>query len=156
MPVYYLKGDLFLSRAQTIGHGCNCAGRMGRGIALEFKRRWPAMFKEYRRRCHHQQLVPGTYYLEKMTSPWVLNIATQGTTRGASPNYVDACFGLIAYNYAQEGIQSLAMPRIAAGLGGLDWSVVCQLIESHLDLLPIPVLVYSEYVPGMIADEPIT
>lgn len=43
--------DLFASELPALGHGCNSAGAMGKGIAVEFRRRWPAMFDEYKRRC---------------------------------------------------------------------------------------------------------
>lgn len=45
------------------------------------------------------------------------------------------------------------MPRIAAGLGGLEWSDVMDLALDILDPLPIPILIYSDYEPGVMADE---
>ncbi|MCA9525437.1 MAG: hypothetical protein KC549_03960, partial [Myxococcales bacterium] len=53
-----------------------------------------------------------------------------------------------------EGFESVALPRVATGVGGLDWEEVRPLIETHLGDLPIPVYVYSTYVPGQRADEP--
>lgn len=45
-------GDLFDAvDVDALAHGCNCAGAMGAGIVVEFRRRWPAMFEESRRRC---------------------------------------------------------------------------------------------------------
>ncbi|MBZ5590473.1 MAG: NADAR domain-containing protein [Acidobacteriia bacterium] len=46
------------------------------------------------------------------------------------------------------------MPRIAAGLGGLNWSEVRNLIEGILGVLPLPVVVYGEFLEGIAADEP--
>jgi len=59
-----------------MAHGVSCAGRMGAGIALEFRRRFPEMFQEYRRRCYKKRLQPGDLFLWKQSQPWVLNMAT--------------------------------------------------------------------------------
>jgi len=49
-------GDLFQSRAQTIVNTVNTVGVMGKGIALEFKRRFPAMYQDYLERCERGQV----------------------------------------------------------------------------------------------------
>lgn len=153
MPVQYISGDLFLSDAQTFAHGCNCQGRMGAGIAKEFKRRYPAMFKEYKRRCHEGSFSPGTVYLEKSTTPWILNLATQATTGGAGLAYVRKSFEWIASRHHAEGIKSIAMPRIAAGPGGLEWADVKGLLGDILHPLEIHIFVYEEFVTGVRGEE---
>ena len=42
-----LIGNIFDSNAQTLVNTVNCVGVMGKGVALEFKKRYPEMFKEY-------------------------------------------------------------------------------------------------------------
>lgn len=153
MPVKYVRGDLFLSEAQTLAHGVNCRGRMGAGIAVEFRRRFPKMYKEYRQRCHHEELRPGDLLLWKESTPWVLNLATQDRTSGATIAFVEECLTGLARGRANDGITSLAMPRIAAGLGGLAWHEIRDLIDSILGPLPIPIFVYEDYVEGLAADE---
>ena len=145
MSVQFVKGDLFDSKAQTLAHGCNCQGKMGAGIALGFKRRYPSMFKEYKRLCHSGLFVPGSYFLFKYSSPWILNLATQDTKRGARIEFVEHCLVKLSENYHDEGITSIAMPRIGAGLGGLPWHAVKKLIISILDPLPIEILVYEKH-----------
>jgi O-acetyl-ADP-ribose deacetylase (regulator of RNase III) len=143
MTLQYLTGDLFSSGAQTLGHGVNCRGRMGRGIATEFKARFPAMFKEYRRRCHSGELQPGEVYLEKGTTPWVLNLATQATTGGARLEYIEQCACWVADHHEREGIVNLALPRLGSGLGGLEWSDVEGVLEQYLGGISLPVTVYQ-------------
>ena len=53
----------------------------------------------------------------------------------------------------REGFASLALPRIATGVGGLEWDEVRPLVEEYLGDLPIPVLVYTTFHPGQVADE---
>jgi O-acetyl-ADP-ribose deacetylase (regulator of RNase III) len=149
MAVRFVTGDLFLSKAQTLAHGVNTRDKMGRGIAVEFKLRFPGMYEEYRRRCRTGELLPGGVYLEKSQIPWVLNLASQATMGGAELKDVQSCFEWISANYASEGIVGIAMPRIAAGLGGLPWGEVKDLIVQILRPLPIPVYVYEQFISGI-------
>jgi O-acetyl-ADP-ribose deacetylase (regulator of RNase III) len=143
MPIEYVTGDIFETDAQTIAHGCNTRGRMGAGIALEIRRRHPAMFQQYRRLCYKRLFRPGEYFLWKESTPWILNLATQGDTLGAKPEILQRCFEDFCRYYAYEGITSLALPRVGAGLGGLEWDEVRELMERAWGGLPISVRVYS-------------
>jgi hypothetical protein len=55
---------------------------------------------------------------------------------------------------AAEKLGSIALPRLATGVGDLDWDDVWPLIEHSLSGLDIPVYVYAVYHPGQAADEP--
>ena len=46
-----LIGNVLESKSQTLVNTVNCVGVMGKGIALEFKKRFPKMFKDYVSRC---------------------------------------------------------------------------------------------------------
>jgi len=58
-----LIGDLFASRAQTLVNTVNCVGIMGKGVAAEFKKRFPAMFEDYASRCVRKEVRLGEPYL---------------------------------------------------------------------------------------------
>ena len=153
MPVRFVSGDLFLSGAQTLAHGVSCRGRMGAGIAVEFKRQHPVMFQEYRRRCRAGGLQPGEIFLWKSPGRWILNLATQDALRGSRLQYVETALRNVANTYEREGIQSIAMPQIASGLGGLSWSEVRPVIEQELGPLRIPIFVYEHFVAQSPAHE---
>ncbi len=73
-----LVGNLFESKAQTIVNAVNCVGIMGKGIALEFKKRFPHMFKDYTTRCERKEVRLGQPYLFKAKQlPHVLNFPTK-------------------------------------------------------------------------------
>lgn len=55
----------------------------------------------------------------------------------------------------QEKISSVALPKLATGVGGLDWDEVEPLIESQLGDLGIPVIVYVAYEKDTKAAEPV-
>ena len=49
MPIVYRDADLFATGCEALVNPVNCVGVMGRGLALAFKRRYPAHFASYRR-----------------------------------------------------------------------------------------------------------
>jgi O-acetyl-ADP-ribose deacetylase (regulator of RNase III) len=52
-----------------------------------------------------------------------------------------------------EKLKSVALPRLATGVGGLEWKDVKPLIEKHLGHLPIPVYVYTTFRSGVRAQD---
>jgi O-acetyl-ADP-ribose deacetylase (regulator of RNase III) len=140
MPIRYAAGDLFANehQAQALAHGCNCQGVMGAGIAVGFRERYPSMYAEYRRRCQAtpRQFNPGDAFLWKADAQlWVFNLATQedyGRLRAGAHATYDAIERALNTMRAQadaQGITSIALPRIGAGLGGLSWPNVRAIIE---------------------------
>ena len=80
-----LIGNLFDSKAQTLVNTVNCVGVMGKGIALEFKKRYPLMFDEYSNKCKLKEVKPGTPYLyQDITGVSVLSFPTKDNWRSPS------------------------------------------------------------------------
>ena len=59
----------------------------------------------------------------------------------------------VSFELEKGEIKSLALPRLATGVGGLEWDEVFPLIKSHLGELKIPVFVYTHYQMGVEANE---
>jgi len=145
MTVLVVVGDLFEARAQTLVNAVNCAGVMGKGIALAFKQRFPAMYEDYAARCAALTVRLGQPYLWKSAElPWVLNFPTKDHWRSAS-HLPDIVAGLeyLEQHYQEWGITSLATPAIGCGLGQLKWRVVGPVLYQHLSRLDIPVELYA-------------
>ncbi len=53
-----------------------------------------------------------------------------------------------------EKFHSLALPRLATGVGGLNWDDVSPLITKHLGDLQVPIYVYVTFHKGVAANEP--
>jgi O-acetyl-ADP-ribose deacetylase (regulator of RNase III) len=143
--VTFVKGDIFKSPAQVLTNTVNCVGVMGKGVALEFKNRYPQMFGDYKSKCDEGKVKPGQPYLWEDESTQVLNFPTKRHWRDSSL-LQDIEDGLkhLASSYEQMGIQSIAMPALGCGLGGLKWSEVQPLIVKHLGALPdLDVYVYE-------------
>jgi O-acetyl-ADP-ribose deacetylase (regulator of RNase III)/uncharacterized protein YwgA len=145
--VKVIMGDMFKSKAQTLVNTVNCVGVMGKGVALEFKKRFPHMFEDYVRRCEAKQVRLGRPYLFKRTfTPWILNFPTKDHWRSVS-RLQDIIEGLryLQQHYKEWGITSLAVPPLGCGHGGLEWRVVGPTLYRHLKALDIPVELYAPF-----------
>ncbi|MBW8752940.1 MAG: macro domain-containing protein [Sphingomonadales bacterium] len=142
-----LIGDIFASDVQTLCNTVNCVGVMGKGVALEFKKRFPHMARDYAARCVRKEVRLGEPYLyADETRVRILNFPTKGHWRSSS-RLADIERGLdyLAIHVAEWGIKSLALPPLGCGNGGLAWSEVGPLIYAKLHKLPIDVEVYAPY-----------
>jgi O-acetyl-ADP-ribose deacetylase (regulator of RNase III) len=140
-----LVGDLFESQARTLVNAVNCFGVMGKGIAEQFKRRFPAMFDDYKRRCKRKDVRLGEPYLYRDSSGiQIVNFPTKGHWRSPS-RIADVEHGLdcLVEHATEWNIASLALPALACGNGGLEWCQVGPLIYRKLNTLPINVEVYA-------------
>ncbi|WP_428310132.1 type II toxin-antitoxin system antitoxin DNA ADP-ribosyl glycohydrolase DarG [Hydrocarboniphaga sp.] len=142
-----LIGDLFESRAQALVNTVNCVGVMGKGVAEQFKLRYPAMFDDYKRRCDQKIVKLGRPYLYRDTTGLaIINFPTKDHWRSPSKlSDIEAGLDHLAVNFAEWGITSIAMPPLGCGNGGLDWSEVGPLIHRKLHRLPLQVEVYAPY-----------
>ena len=154
MPVHFVGGDLFVNRfhAEALAHGCNCAGSMNAGVAVGFRERYPAMFEEYRRRCRARPAEFGlgdVFFWREDGKPAVFNLGTQARPGfGATYAAVETALRATRARADAEGVASVAMPRVAAGYGGLSWKKVRALVEAVFADWPGEVYVYEEFKPG--------
>jgi O-acetyl-ADP-ribose deacetylase (regulator of RNase III)/uncharacterized protein YwgA len=142
-----LIGDLFDSQAQTLVNTVNCVGVMGKGVAEQFKKRFPAMFDDYKRRTDQHAVRLGEPYLYRGSSGvQIVNFPTKDHWRSPS-RLTDIERGLdyLVAHAAEWGIASLALPPLGCGNGGLEWSEVGPLIYRKLRDLPIDVEVFAPY-----------
>lgn len=143
--VTYVSGDIFSSPAQVLTNPVNTVGVMGKGLALEFKNRFPGLFEDYSRRCGEGRVIHGQPYLWEDDHHQVLNFPTKRDWRDPSRlEDINAGLTYLAGRYQELGIHSIAMPALGSGLGGLNWSDVRQLIDRHLGALAdLEVYVYE-------------
>jgi O-acetyl-ADP-ribose deacetylase (regulator of RNase III)/uncharacterized protein YwgA len=140
-------GNLFESTAHTLVNTVNCVGVMGKGIAFEFKKRYPAMFKDYANRCKAGLVKLGEpYYFSDLLGISIINFPTKKHWRSVS-RLQDIEDGLQYFvdHYQEWGIQSVAFPPLGCGNGGLDWEQVGPLMYSYLSSLPISIEIYAPF-----------
>lgn len=145
--VKVMVGDLFASKMQTLVNTVNCVGVMGKGIALEFRKRFPEMYADYVERCEAHLVKLGRPYLYRtLVGPWILNFPTKDHWRSVS-RLEDIVTGLryLEAHYKDWGITSLAVPPLGCGQGQLEWRVVGRTLFRHLKRLTIPVELYAPH-----------
>lgn len=109
-------------------------GAQGKGLALEFKRRWPERCVEYWRRCVAGNMRPGGVMLDESSKPIILFAATKRHWREPSRiEWVRGCLEWIVQwteveAATEDGVQSIALPALGCGLGSLSWESVRPLI----------------------------
>jgi O-acetyl-ADP-ribose deacetylase (regulator of RNase III) len=128
-----LKGNIFNSKAQTLVNTVNCIGAMGKGIALEFKLRFPEMFKEYQIICNKKLLRPGQIWPYRKSKPWILNFAIKDDWHQPSKvEWVEETLYKFSTSYKTLGITSIAFPWMGAMNGGIPFETIQQLTRKHL------------------------
>lgn len=141
--IRYIEGDIFKSPAQVIVNTVNTVGVMGKGIALEFKKRYPDMFQAYRDICDKRKLKTGSLMLYYEPDHWVLLFPTKENWRNPSRmEYIEAGLSKFCRTYAEKGITSVAFPKLGCGNGELNWSDVQPVMEKYLTNLPIDIYIY--------------
>ncbi len=142
-----LIGDMFASKAQAIVNTVNCVGIMGKGVALEFKRRYPAMFQDYEQRCARKEVRVGEPYVFQLNADrLIVNFPTKDHWRSPSRlSDIEAGLDLFVERYVAWGVTSIAFPPLGCGNGGLLWSDVGQVMYQKLNKLPIPIEVYAPF-----------
>ncbi len=142
-----LVGDILQSKAQTLINTVNCVGIMGKGIALEFKKRFPKMFEDYAARCERKEVKPGVPYLYRtLFPPQIINFPTKDHWKSVSRIAdIERGLELLSSQYKEWGITSLAIPPLGCGNGQLEWKAVGPLIYRYASQMDIPVELYAPY-----------
>ena len=134
------------SQVQTVVNTINCMGIMGKGLALEFKIRYPNMFDDYIRRHKEGNLNVGEPYVFKTSNKWILNFPTKNHWKYPSKlEFIDSGLKFFVESYKKFGIKSVAFPRLGCTFGGLKWEQVKPLMEKYIgDIQGIDVYVYLD------------
>lgn len=141
-------GNLLQADVEALVNTVNTVGVMGKGIALQFKRAYPAMFKAYERACKDGEVELGHMHVWEtgaLDGPqFVINFPTKGHWRAPSrlPDIAAGLDDLVSV-VRKHGITSIAIPPLGCGNGGLDWADVEPLIvRAFADLPGVEIKIY--------------
>jgi O-acetyl-ADP-ribose deacetylase (regulator of RNase III) len=143
------QGDILHADAEALVNTVNCVGIMGRGIALQFRKEFPENYKVYKAACDRGELQPGkmlVFDLNRFQHPrFVINFPTKRHWRGKSRiEDIQAGLKTLVEEVRRRQIQSIAIPPLGCGLGGLNWNEIRPLIEQAFHDLPeVRVLIYE-------------
>lgn len=139
-------GDIFTTDAGGIGHGCNVRGKMGAGIATQFRDRWPGMYEQYRYLCRDvaeaDRLKPGEIFpwFDPDSGLWIYNIASQREPgRDARIGWLRSGVAAALSFASVHNVETVALPRIGCGIGGLCWDDVLAELAKMAEAGPVDV-----------------
>jgi O-acetyl-ADP-ribose deacetylase (regulator of RNase III) len=160
--IHEVEGDILKTGAAAIAHGVAANDPMKQGLAAALHQLYPAMHRDFHHWCRQQH--------PKLGSAWIwsgpgnvrlINLITQegGYEHGSKPakasiSSVNHALRALRKIIVDEKLDSVALPRLATGVGGLKWEEVRPLIEKQLGDAPAHVYLYKAYVPGKKANEP--
>ena len=144
--IRYTTGNIFESNAKCLVNTVNCEGYMGKGIAYQFKMRFPENNRDYVRACKNGNLRIGTihYYIEN--GILIVNFPTKDKWREKSQMYyIEVGLDCLVELIKEKKIESIAIPPLGCGNGGLNWMIVKKIIDSKLQevALTCDILVYE-------------
>ena len=157
-----IDGDMFFSKLQTLTISVNLQGVMGKGLASRAKYQFPDVYVAYQDACRSKRVTATKPYLYKREGSldeeladhgselhtvnavkWFLLFATKRKWRENSRmEDIEGGLNWVQRNFKAQNIQSLAMPALGCGLGGLDWKAVGPLMCKYLHGIGISVAIY--------------
>ena len=157
-----IDGDMFFSTLQTLTISVNLQGIMGKGLASRAKYQFPDVYVAYQDACRSKRITAVKPYLYKREGSldeeladfganldtrnavkWFLLFATKRKWRENSRlEDIEGGLDWVRHNFQAQGIESLAMPALGCGLGGLNWKDVGPLMCKYLHSIGIDVAIY--------------
>lgn len=148
-----IDGDLFDTDAKFICHQVNCMGKMGSGVALQIRQRFPHIYEEYKSVASLDmlgkiQIIPVNpqyigYNCGSIAIPcseqWVCNFFSQSNYGYNEKQYTSlealiSCFekmNWIVHEKNNNFGAKIAMPyKIGCVRGGANWEEVYQIIDN--------------------------
>lgn len=133
-------GDILKADVDAVVNTVNTVGVMGKGLALQFKRRYTENFAAYKRACDAGEVQIGSMFVTRthqLTGPrLIVNFPTKKHWRGDSRlEWIRAGLQDLVRVIREENITSIAIPPLGAGNGNLEWQDVRPLVEAALSQL---------------------
>lgn len=147
--IEFSQGNLLEAKVEALVNTVNCVGVMGKGIALQFKQAFPENFRQYKQACDRGEVQPGqmfTVATGNLLNPrYIINFPTKRHWKGNSKlEDVQAGLTALVQEVNRLEIQSIAIPPLGCGNGGLDWAVVKPLImNAFADLSNVEVIIFE-------------
>lgn len=144
--IKYIVGDLLNSKQQGLVNTVNLDGFMGKGIAYQFKKRFPLNYEAYVKACKNKEIDIGKVFIFEENDKVIINFPTKANWKEKTKiEYIKLGLISLKNEIIQRNIKSIAIPPLGCGNGGLNWENVKPLIETYLSNLPnnINILIYE-------------
>ncbi len=147
--IKYITGNILESNAEALINTVNTVGVMGKGIALQFKKAYHHNYKSYIDACKKNEIEIGRLFVVKDSNlssgvKYIINFPTKKDWRKPSEySFIVAGLDDLIRVLKEYKIQSIAIPPLGSGNGGLEWEKVKKIIEQKLSDLEVEIIVYE-------------
>lgn len=153
--IRYENGDLLQSQSAALVNAVNCQGVMGKGIAYQFKEKFPKNFEVYKNACKNGQFKIGDVLIVSENNKLIVNFPTKDTWKRKSLyEYITIGLDVLKKEIISRKITSISIPPLGCGNGGLEWTRVESLIIEVLgDLNGVDVVLFPPVTKENLADK---
>lgn len=147
--IIYKKGNILESKADALVNTVNTQGVMGKGIALQFKNAFPLNYKIYQDVCKRGDFEIGNLLIVEDNGlisgkKTIINFPTKTSWRKPSEySYIERGLERLLQVIDEKKLNSIAIPPLGSGNGGLNWEIVKKMIEDKMSHLPTDVFIYE-------------
>ncbi len=146
-----IQGDLLKADVEAVVNAVNTQGVMGKGLALQFRERYPDNYQAYRQACQAGAVRPGRMLIctrDPSERPrYIINFPTKRHWRNPSRmEDIESGLAALVAEVRCLGIRSVAVPALGCGLGGLPWPGVYERMRHAFEATPD--VLWLVYGPG--------
>lgn len=142
--ITFETGDILSSSAQCLVNTVNCEGFMGKGIAYQFKEKFPENNKYYVSACKAGKFSVGNILFFTENDKIIANFPTKNKWREKSQySYIEDGLNSLVQGIETKNISSIAIPPLGCGNGGLDWNRVKAMITDIFQNISVDVIIYE-------------
>lgn len=143
-----VKGNLLNAETEALVNTVNTVGVMGKGIALQFKKKFPQNYVVYRKACKDKTFNTGEVLTvevgDLLRRQIIINFPTKAHWRSPSKyEYISEGLKALKAEIIKHKINSIAIPPLGCGNGGLEWTKVKSMIEESLQDLDCEIHLYT-------------
>lgn len=156
-----VNGDILLTNTESIAHGVAPMDHFDSGLALSLRKLYPSMYKDFRHYCKLHRPKTGKLWRWKGLGEngkivIIYNLLTQDEAPNenahpgpASVSNVRSCLKELAKRLKKDKVKSISIPKLATGVGALNWDDVYPLIDEYLGDIAAEVQLYSTFTQGI-------
>lgn len=146
MITFYQKDNIFNYECDAIINPVNTVGVMGKGLALVFKQKYPKNFEFYKQHCLNNQFQIGKILTYKENDIFIFNFPTKKHWRDPSQiSYIKEGLISLKEEILYNQIRSINIPALGCGLGGLEWSIVKEILIDELCFLDCDIRIFEPH-----------
>ncbi len=139
-----VSGNFFEHQADIRVNTVNCVGVMGKGAALQFKNKFPKMFKDYQEACKLGNVKIGEPHVWIEDQLSIINLPTKNHWRNPSQyDFIESGLIWLKEFLKDHSQKTITLPALGCGNGGLDWNKVKEMIYGHLQELDCNILLFE-------------